>query len=145
MPHPNLIESEAALEAMVRAARTVAVVGMKDERDAEAPAYEIPKVVQSHGLKVIPVNPKLEKSLGEKAFPSLAAVVAPVDIVNVFRRSEAIPQLADEVLALPAAQRPKVFWMQTGIKHDAAAEKLAAKGIQVVQDRCLGVYTARYR
>ncbi len=145
MGHPNLIETEAELEAIVRAAKTVAVVGMKDEREPHLPSYEIPRVVESHGLRVIPVNPHIEKSLGQKAFPSLAAVKEQVDIVDVFRRIDAIPQLAEDVLALPGAQRPKVVWLQSGIRHDAAAQKLAAAGIQVVQDRCLGVYTARYR
>jgi predicted CoA-binding protein len=64
--------------------------------------------------------------------------------VNVFRRSDVIPGVADEVLALPLALRPQVFWMQTGIRHEVAAQKLAAAGITVVQDACLGVYAVRY-
>ncbi|MBX7113198.1 MAG: CoA-binding protein [Myxococcaceae bacterium] len=145
MGHPNIIETEAELEAIVRAAKTVAVVGMKDERTPYLPSYEIPRAVESHGLRVIPVNPHIEKSLGKKAFSSLAAMGERVDIVDVFRRIDAIAQLADDVLALPQAQRPKVVWLQSGIRHDAAAQRLAEAGIQVVQDRCLGVYTSRYR
>jgi predicted CoA-binding protein len=83
--------------------------------------------------------------LGEAAYPNLAAVPARVDVVDVFRRSDAIPGIADEVLALPEDRRPRVFWMQTGITNDAAAARLAAAGIKVVQDRCLGVYSRRYR
>ena len=145
MPHANIIESEPALEAIVKSAKSVAVVGIKGEADAAAPAHEIPRRVQARGLRVVPVNPKLEQTLGEKAYPSLAAMPERVDVVDVFRRSEAIPEIAKEVLALPAERRPGVFWMQTGIKNDEAAELLAAAGIQVVQDRCLGVYSERYR
>lgn len=145
MAHPNIITSEAELEAIVRGAKTVAVLGMKGDTEADAPAHEIPKAVQSRGVRVIPVNPKLHTALGEKAFPSLAAIGERVDIVDVFRKSDAMPQIAQEVLALPPAQRPGVFWMQTGIKHDEAAEQLAAAGIKVVQDSCLGVYTSRFR
>ena len=68
-----------------------------------------------------------------------------MDIVNVFRRSEVIEALADEILALPADQRPKTVWMQSGIRNDPAAKKLAQAGIQVVMDACLGVYVSRYR
>lgn len=139
-----LIDDEAGLAAIVRAMRTVAVVGMKDERDAGAPAYSIPKVVQARGVRVIPVNPKLATALGEPAHASLAAIGAPVDMVNVFRRSDAVGPLADEILALPAAHRPRVVWMQTDVRNDDAAARLTAAGIDVVMDRCLGVYAVRY-
>jgi predicted CoA-binding protein len=118
---------------------------MKDEKDPEAPAFEIPQALQSNGYRLIPVNPKLTASLGEKAYPNLAAIGAPVDTVLVFRRSDAIEPIADEVLALPEAHRPKVFWMQTGIENAAAAKKLTAAGIDVVMDRCLKVYASKYR
>ena len=94
---------------------------------------------------MIPVNPRLTSSLGEPAYPSLAAVPDPFDAIVVFRRSEALPAVADEVLALPPDLRPAVLWMQTGITSAEAAAKLAAAGIRVVQDRCLSVYTSRYR
>ena len=69
----------------------------------------------------------------------------PFDLVDVFRRSEAIPALAEQILALPEGRRPRVVWLQSGIRHDEAAARLAAAGIDVVQDRCLGVYASRYR
>jgi predicted CoA-binding protein len=137
--------TEAQLAEIVRAATVVAVVGMRDESNADAPAHEIPKLIQSLGVRVIPVNPKLTETLGEKAYPNLAALPVRPDIVDVFRRSEAIGEIADEVLALPADKRPKVVWLQTGIRNDEAAARLEAAGITVVQDRCLGVYSKRYR
>jgi predicted CoA-binding protein len=145
MSHPNIVEAEADLAEIVRSARTVAVVGMKGEDSPDAPAFTIPLTIQGRGLRVIPVNPKLQRALGEQAYPNLASLPERVDVVDVFRRSEAIGGVADEVLALPASMCPSVFWMQEGIRNDAAAERLAAAGIRVVQDRCLGVYSSKYR
>ena len=144
--HPTLIDSEAGLAAIVRAARTVAVVGMKDGHDdAGAPAYTIPRALQALGLRIIPVNPRIEAALGERAYPDLASVPEPFDVVDIFRASEHIPEVADEILALPAARRPRMVWMQTGITHAAAAERLARAGMLVVQNHCMKVLSQRYR
>ncbi len=145
MTHSNVIETEAELAEIVRSARTVAVLGMKDESDAGAAAYRIPVILRERGLRVIPVNPRIPSALGEPSRPSLAAIGEPIDIVDVFRRAEFVGAHADEILALPEPLRPKVVWMQTGVRHDAAAERLAAAGIKVVMDQCLGVYAQRYR
>jgi predicted CoA-binding protein len=139
------ITDEDALAEIVRAARVVAVIGMVDERKSDRPAYRIPHACQERGMRVIPVNPKIESSLGERAYPDLASVPDRFDLVDVFRRSEDVEPHADEVLALPPDRRPRVFWMQSGIKNEAAAAKLHAAGIQVVMDRCLGVYAMNYR
>jgi predicted CoA-binding protein len=139
------IEDEEELGRIVRGLATVAVVGMKGEEQSDQPAFEIPKMLQQRGIRVIPVNPKLDRALGEKAYPDLAQVPERFDTVDVFRRIEAIPALADEILALPPERRPKVVWMQTGIRHEAAADRLTAAGLDVVQDHCLGVYASRYR
>jgi predicted CoA-binding protein len=96
-----------------------------------------------HGIEVIPVNPLIAQALGKTAYARLADVREEYDLINVFRRSERIPALADEILALP--RKPDVVWLQTGIRHDAAALKLAEAGIRVVQDACLGVIVARVR
>lgn len=141
----RIVEDEAGLEAIVKSLKTVAVVGAKDASEPDAAAFAIPRKVQSHGIEVTPVNPKLTEALGVKAIPSLAALSRAVDVVNVFRRSEAIPGIADEVLALPPEKRPRVVWLQTGIRHDDAAKKLVDAGIDVVQDACLGVFVGRYR
>ncbi len=140
----RIVEAEEELAAIVRALRTVAVVGMKDEEQGDQPAFEIPRMLQAKGIRVIPVNPKIRSSLGVAAHPDLASVGEPFEVVDVFRRSAAIPELADQILALPPERRPKVVWLQTGIRHDDAARRLAAAGIDVVQDRCLGVYASRY-
>ncbi len=145
MPVPAGVTDEEAIATIVREARVVAVIGMVDERKAHRAAYEIPRICVERGMQVIPVNPKIQTSLGRTAYADLASVPDRFDVVNVFRRSDDVPPHADEVLALPPARRPRVFWMQSGIRNDAAAAKLMAAGITVVMDHCLGVYAARYR
>lgn len=142
---PLIVESDEDLAEIVRAARFVAVVGIKDDADPTAPAHAIPKWLQSLGIRIVGVNPKFSTVLGERVYPNVAALPERPDILDVFRRSEVIGPLADQVLALPESKRPGVFWMQTGIRNEAAAERLAAAGVQVVMDRCLGVLADRYR
>lgn len=145
MTDPLVVTEEDALAEIVRDAKTVAVIGMVDERRSDRPAFVIPAMCLEHGMRVIPVNPRIETSMGLRAWPDLASVPEAFDLVDLFRRSEDVMPHADEVLALPPGRRPRVFWMQSGIRNDAAAAKLTAAGIQVVMDRCLGVYAARYR
>ncbi|MFM7232477.1 MAG: CoA-binding protein [bacterium] len=139
------VEDDATLHDIVRAMRTVAVLGIKDGRDPDAPAFTIPSLLVEDGVRVIGVNPVVKEALGAPTLASLAELPAGVDVLDVFRRSDAIPGIADELLALPAAQRPAVVWLQTGIRHDEAADRLVAGGYRVVQDRCLGVYARRAR
>jgi predicted CoA-binding protein len=141
----RIVESEEALAAIALEARVAAVIGMKDERHADQPAYGIPEVMQARGIRVIPVNPKIEAALGETAYATIGEVPDAFDLVNVFRRAANVPAHVAEVLALPAERRPRVVWMQTGISHAGAADQLTAAGIDVVMDRCLGVYASRYR
>jgi uncharacterized protein len=139
------IESETELAEIVRSAKTVAVIGIKDGSDPYAPAYAVPKSLQARGFRILPVNPTLETVLGERALPSVAELPERPDIIEIFRRPSAIAEHTGEILALPAHRRPDVVWMQTGIRDDSAAERLSKAGIRVVMDRCLGVYASRYR
>lgn len=143
MSHPNLVESRADIEAIARTCGVVAVVGMKDETRPWEPAFAIPKMLVDRGIQVIPVNPMIEQAMGRTSHASLADVTEAYDLIDVFRRPDRIPALADEILALP--RLPEVVWLQTGIRHDAAALKLAHAGIKVVQDACLGVIVAQVR
>ncbi|MFH1018690.1 MAG: CoA-binding protein [Pseudomonadota bacterium] len=145
MTSPNILETEESLSKIVREIRTVAVVGMQDERKADRPAFLIPARTRAAGIRVIPVNPMIKASQGEKAYPDLASVPEAFDTVNVFRRSEVLESLVDEILRLPEFRRPAVVWIQSGIRNQRAAEKLAGAGIKVVMDACLGVYVSRYR
>jgi uncharacterized protein len=143
--NPLLIETEDEIAGIVRAMRTVAVVGIKDGSRPDAPAYTIPAMLMELGRDVIGINPTLASALGKPTLPDVGALTSAVDVLDVFRRSDAIPELADQLLALPAERRPRVVWLQSGIRHDEAAERMAAGGMRVVQDRCLGVYAKRYR
>lgn len=138
-----IVEDEAGLVGIARGLRTVAVLGIKDDRDPDAPAHSIPALLAETGVRVIGVNPKVKRALGSPTLASLAELREAVDVVDVFRRSERIPAHTDELLALPLERRPGVVWLQSGIRDDASAARLAAGGYRVVQDRCLGVYRRR--
>lgn len=137
------ITDEAVLAEIVRAMRTVIVIGAKESPGE--PAHDIPQLLQRRGVRVIPVNPKFAEVVGERCWPSVADVPERADVIDVFRRAELMLGHAREILALPAERRPDVVWMQSGIVSDEAAELLAAAGIRVVMDHCLGVYASKYR
>lgn len=137
------VEDEAGLVAIARDLRTVAVVGIKDADEPDAPAYDVPRLLADSGVRVIGVNPKRARALGSPTLASLAELAEAPDVVDVFRRSSAIPELADQLLALPEGLRPRVVWLQSGIRDDESAARLVAAGYRVVQDRCLGVYRRR--
>jgi len=119
--------------------RVVAVVGLS--ADWYRPSYFAAKYLQEHGYRVIPVNPRYagKKVLGESCYASLRAVPEKVDIVDVFRRSQDVPPIADEAIAIGA----KVLWQQIGVRNEAAAEKARAAGLDTVMDRCVKIEHAR--
>ena len=127
---------------ILRRARTIAVIGMKDESSRHEAAFAIPRKLQALGYDVIPVNPNIGSSLGRASVPDLASLTDVPDIVNVFRRPDALPAIADEILALPPERRPAAVWFQTGIAHDPTAGRLRAAGMLVIQDECIGVHAA---
>lgn len=131
----NDVQSDARLKALLESARTVAVVGIKDREQEDA--FRIPHYLQKAGYRIVPVNPKLDRVLGEPCRASLSQVSIPVDIVNLFRASEHVPAHVDEILAMEP--RPKAVWMQLGIHHGPSAQRLRDAGIEVVQDRCIMV------
>ncbi|HZI77441.1 MAG TPA: CoA-binding protein [Gemmatimonadales bacterium] len=121
---------------LVRSARTIAVVGLS--RKPERPSHSVAAYLQRAGYRIIPVHPAGGVTLGEPVYPDLHAAAAangPIDIVNIFRRSEHIPALLEALLAV----RPKLVWMQQGIRNDDVARRLESAGISVVMDRCLAV------
>jgi uncharacterized protein len=134
----NLLEDEGSVAALVKSLRRVAVLGIKTEAQSGAPAFYVPEYLVHAGLEVIPVPvyyPEAETILGHKVYRKVADVPGEVDCVDVFRRSNDVPQHLDDLLA----KKPKSVWMQSGIRHAEVAEKLARAGIKVVQDRCLMV------
>jgi uncharacterized protein len=124
------------LAELVRSARTIAVVGLS--RKPERPSHGVAAYLQRAGYRIIPVHPVAGITLGEPVYPDLrsaAAAGGPIDIVNIFRRSEHIPALLDALLEV----HPRLVWMQQGIRHEAVARQLESAGIPVVMDRCLAV------
>jgi len=119
------------IDEILRDTRTIAVVGLSGR--AWRASYGVSEYMQSVGYRIIPVNPKEKEVLGEAAYGSLEEVPVPVDMVNVFRRSELVPEIADAAIRIGA----KCLWLQEGVVHEAAAEKARAAGLDVVMDRCL--------
>jgi predicted CoA-binding protein len=134
----RVIEDEASIAEVVRSMRRIAVLGIKTEAQRGQPAYSVPEYLASQGLEVIPVPvyyPEVTSILGRPVVRSLRDVPGSVDVVDVFRRPQDIDQHIEDLIAL----KPKVVWFQQGIRNDAAAARLVAAGIDVVQDRCLYV------
>lgn len=134
----NLLEASDEIAALLRATRTIAVLGIKTEAQAGQPAFYVPKYMQDKGFRIIPVPvyyPEATAVLGEKVYRRLADIPEPVDMVNVFRRPADVPAHLEDILAA----RPKSVWLQAGIRHDETARALAERGIKVVQDKCLMV------
>jgi uncharacterized protein len=116
---------------LLRNAKTIAVVGLSSKR--MRPSYGVSEYLQRSGYRIIPVNPTETEVLGEKSYATLDEVPEPVDIVDVFRRSEYVPDIVDAAIRIKA----KAVWMQEGVVHEAAAEKARAAGLEVIQDRCI--------
>lgn len=124
---------DATIKRLLEQTRTIAVVGMSS-RPSRA-GYYVPAYLQSAGYRIIPVNPALDDALGKKAYPDLAAVPEPIDLVLLFRRPEDVPPHVDEAIAVGA----KAIWMQSGIVNEEAAATAQAAGLDVVMDRCMMV------
>ena len=118
-------------ENLLRNARTIAVVGLSNRRSR--PSYGVSEYMQSKGYRIIPVNPNETEILGEKVWASLEEIPERVDIVDIFRRPECVPEIVDSAIRIGA----KGIWMQEGVVHDEAAGKARAAGLEVVMDRCI--------
>ena len=108
--------------------KTIAVVGLSD--NPERPSYDVARYLKEQGFRIIPVNPTLQEVLGEPSYPDLGSVPEPVDMVDIFRRSELVAPVVEEAIAVGA----KVVWMQDGVIDGAAAERARAAGLRVVMD-----------
>ena len=140
----NLVTEREAIAPLVRACRRIAVLGIKTEAQRGEPAFYVPEYMARAGYDIVPVPvyyPEATEILGRPVYRTVSAVPAPVEMVNVFRRPRDIPPHVEDILAA----RPRVVWLQLGIRHDEAAETWAKAGIQVVQDRCLLVEHRRLR
>jgi predicted CoA-binding protein len=111
--------------------RTVAIVGLSP--DPSRPSHRVAKYLTSHGYKVIPVNPDAQEIFGKTSYPDLSSVLEPIEIVDVFRRSEEVMPIVDEAIKIGA----KVVWMQEGVVNEKAASRAREAGLLVVMDKCM--------
>lgn len=134
---PKMTFVNSPLEPLLKNAKRIAVVGVSDKPARDS--HRIARYLQQAGFEMLPVNPLLSEVLGQKVYASLAEIPEPVDIVNVFRRSEEVPDLVEQAIAAGA----KAIWLQLGVIHEPAAEKAREAGLSVVMDRCIMVDHAR--
>jgi uncharacterized protein len=124
------------IKEILQHAGNIAIVGLSDRPDRVS--YMVAGAMMDRGYRIIPVNPKATEILGEKCYPTLRDIPEPVDIVNVFRRSDAIPEVAEEAIAIGA----KTLWTQLEIIHEGAAQQCLDAGMNVIMDRCIKVEDA---
>lgn len=133
------LTDDAAIKTLLETARTIALVGVSDRPDR--PSYRVMATLQTHGYRVIPVNPQItgEHLHGEFVFRDLDQLGDPIDIVDIFRRSDAVGPIVDQAIAIGA----KAVWMQLGVIDEAAAARAEAAGLQVVMGRCPAIEIPR--
>ncbi|MBX7220240.1 MAG: CoA-binding protein [Blastocatellia bacterium] len=134
----STFQNPEVIRSILRESKRIAVVGLSPNRFR--PSYGVSAQMLDCGYEIIPVNPTVDEVLGLKCYPNLAAIPGPVDLVNIFRRSEEVPEIVEEAIAKQA----RAVWMQLGVVNLPAAERAAAAGLQVVMDRCLSVEYGRY-
>jgi len=119
------------IAALLGSARVIAVVGLSSKR--YRPSHGVAEYMKHAGYRIIPVNPHETEVLGEKSYAKLEDIPEHIDIVDIFRRSEYVPELVDAAIRIGA----KAIWMQEGVVHEAAAAQARAAGLTVIMDRCL--------
>jgi predicted CoA-binding protein len=125
---------------LLQRSKTIAVVGLSDS--PMRPSYGVSAYMQSHGYRIIPVNPSISEALGEKSYSSLREVPEKIDIINIFRRPEYVEEIVDQAIEL----KVPAVWMQEDVIHQKAAQKAERAGIFVVMDLCiLKEHQARFR
>jgi uncharacterized protein len=136
-PLPSHNPTSQEVRDLLKRAKRIAVVGLSDKPDRDS--FVVARYMMQQGYEIIPVNPAIEQVLGHKAYKALSEVPGLIDIVNIFRKSEAVPPIVEEAIALKAG----AVWMQLGVVHEQAAEKAQAAGLLVVQSKCIKVEHAR--
>lgn len=126
-------------EPLLRQTRTIAVVGISDNPSRDS--YRVARYLQQAGYTLYAVNPTIDSVLGLKCYPDLRSLPEPVDLVDVFRRPDALPEIVDDAIASGA----KALWLQFGVIHEPSAQKAREAGLQVVMDRCIKIDHAGLR
>jgi len=134
------MNQQQAIEKVLESTKTIAVVGFSSRK--ERAGFYVPEYLQAQGYRIIPVNPKLEKALDEKAYPDLNTIPEAVDLVLIFQRSEKVPPFVEQAIEIGA----KGVWMQLGIYNEEAAAQARSAGIDMVMDACILVeHQHRYK
>lgn len=128
---PEFVPSDDRIKEILEKAKVIAIVGLSD--NTERPSHRVGRFLKARGYSVIPVNPKYETVLGLKSYSSLSAVPDPIDIVDIFRKGEAVGPIVDEAIRKGAS----VIWMQEGVINREAAQKAKDAGMEVVMDHCI--------
>jgi len=136
MPESNPDDEE--IKQVLENNKVVAVVGLSPKPDRAS--HQVAQYLQEHGYQIVPVRPKADEILGEKAFANLRDIPFPVDIVDIFRQVEAIPGIVDEAIAIGA----KVVWMQLGLAENQSACRAREAGLQVIMNKCMKIEHSRY-
>jgi len=131
VPQAGSRPSDEQVMELLRTARTIAVVGLSSSR--MRPSYGVSQYMQSAGYRIVPVNPNEKEVLGEKAYARLEDIPEKVDIVDIFRRSEFVPEIVDTAIRMGA----RAIWMQEGVVHPEAAARARAAGLLVLMDSCI--------
>ncbi|MGP4072135.1 CoA-binding protein [Piscibacillus sp. B03] len=129
--------SNSELEEVLKSSKNIAVVGLSDK--PHRTSYQVSKIMQQKGYRIIPVNPNADKILGEKAYNSLDEIDIPIDIINVFRRSEHLVEVAQDAINTDC----KIFWAQLGLSNEKAYELLKEHNFTVIMDLCIKVVHSR--
>jgi uncharacterized protein len=132
-----LLNADREVRELLTGSRTIAVVGLS--ANPSRASFQVSRYMQRVGYTIIPVNPGIAQALGEQAFPDLKSIPGPIDIVNIFRRSEFVPDIVEEAITVHA----RAIWMQLGIMHEAAARRASDAGLQVVMDQCIMIEHSR--
>lgn len=119
------------MQKVLRESKTIAVVGASS--NPARPSYEVAKYLQTQGFKIIPVNPTLTELFGEKAYPDVFSIPEAVDVVDIFRNPDAVPEIVEQAIA----KKAKVVWMQPGAENMAAAGRATSAGLQVIMGVCM--------
>lgn len=128
---PKMNAKAPEIDRILETAKTIAVVGLSEKPDR--PSYQVAQYLKMHGYRIIPVNPNVDEILNEKSYHSLDEIKEKIDVVDIFRKPEAVPEIVEAAIRVGA----RTIWMQEGIVHNEAAEKARQAGLNVVMNKCI--------
>jgi predicted CoA-binding protein len=135
---PEFNPEDTEIKAILEKNQTIAVVGLSTDPDKDS--HRVAKYLQERGYRIVPVNPKCDQILGQQCYPRLSDIPFPVDVVDIFRKIDAIPGIVEEAIGIGA----RVVWMQLGLAENTSARQAQEAGLQVVMNKCIKIEHSRY-